>query len=220
MIEDSARLGGLISDALRSQAFTVDVVMTAGDAEAALRTTFYDLMILNLGLPDYDGMEFLAAIRNRGIMTLVLILTSRDSTRAVIEGLNGGADDFLCKPFDMNELVARIRALLRRPGKPLGKRLCDGNITLDTVERDIRVSEVRVNLTRREASALELLMRSSGRVISKNTLEESLYGFGEETSSNAVEVVLHRLRKKLISAGASVKIETLRGIGYVLSNGS
>jgi DNA-binding response OmpR family regulator len=152
-----------------------------------------------------------------GIGSLVLVLTARDSTQAVINGLNGGADDFLCKPFEMDELIARIRALLRRPGKPLGVLLSEGNIIFDTTERDIRINDLRLDLSRLEAGALETLMRRSGRVVPKSALEESLYGFGEEVSSNAVEVVLHRLRKKMLSAGSSVKIHTLRGIGYVLS---
>jgi DNA-binding response OmpR family regulator len=217
LVEDSVRLAELIAEALRRQSFAVDHVSIAADAEAAAGTTDYDLIILDLGLPDYDGMDFLKLLRGQRMATLVLVLTARDGTQAVIDGLNGGADDFLCKPFDMNELIARVRALLRRPGKPLGNQLHDGNIVFDTIDRDIRINGLRIDLTRLEASALELLMRSSGRVVSKVALENSLYGFGDETSSNAVEVVLHRLRKKLLSAAASVRIQTLRGVGYVLS---
>lgn len=216
LVEDNTRLSELTGNALRRQGFTVDIVATAGDAEAALKATFYDLMILDLGLPDYDGMDLLAALHNCRMGTLILVLTARDSTQAVVKGLNRGADDFLRKPFDMNELIARIRALLRRPGKPLGNQLSEGNIVFDTIDRDIRVNDLRLDLTRLEANALELLMRNSGRVVSKSRLEESLYGFGEELASNAVEVALHRLRKKMSSAGASVKIHTLRGVGYIL----
>jgi DNA-binding response OmpR family regulator len=217
LVEDNARLSGLIEEALRRQGFTIDAVATVGDAEAALTATSYDLIILDLGLPDGDGMDLLASLRSRGVGSLVLVLTARDSTQAVVSGLNGGADDFLCKSFDMDELIARIRALLRRPGKPLGVRLAEGNVVFNTIERDIRINDLRVDLSRLEASALEILMRRSGRVVPKSALEESLYGFSEEVGSNAVEVVLHRLRKKMQSAGSSVRIHTLRGIGYVLS---
>ena len=217
LVEDNARLAELTTEALRRQSFTIDQCSTAGDAEAALRVMDYDLIILDLGLPDYDGMDLLRSLRKQRLGTLVLVLTSRDSTQAVIDGLNGGADDFLCKPFDVNELIARIRALLRRPGKPLGDQLVEGNVVFDTIDRAIRVKDTHLDLTRLESNALELLMRSSGRVVSKDALENSLYGFGEETSSNAAEVVLHRLRKKLALASASVQIQTLRGIGYVLS---
>jgi DNA-binding response OmpR family regulator len=217
LVEDNTRLNELIEAALRRQGFAVDAVATAGDAEAALNATTYDLIILDLGLPDRDGMDLLASLRSRGIGSPVLVLTARDSTQAVINGLNGGADDFLCKPFEMDELIARIRALLRRPGKPLGVRLSEGNIIFDTTERDIRINDLRIDLSRLEAGALEILMRRSGRVVPKSALEESLYGFSEEVGSNAVEVVLHRLRKKMLSAGSSVKIHTFRGIGYVLS---
>jgi DNA-binding response OmpR family regulator len=217
LVEDHARLSELIEQALRRQGFAVDAVTTAGDAEAALTSTTHDLIILDLGLPDRDGMDLLASIRSGGIASLVLVLTARDSTQAVISGLNGGADDFLRKPFEMDELIARIRALLRRPGKPLGVRLSEGNIVFDTIERDIRINDSRVDLSRLEAGALEILMRRSGRVVAKSALEESLYSFSGEVGSNAVEVVLHRLRKKLQSAGSSARIQTLRGIGYILS---
>lgn len=217
LVEDNARLSELIEEALRRQGFAVDAVATANDAETALTATAYDLIILDLGLPDRDGMELLASLRGRGVGSLVLVLTARDSTQAVISGLNGGADDFLRKSFDMDELIARIRALLRRPGKPLGVCLSEGNIVFDTTDRDIRINDLRVDLSRLEASALEILLRRSGRVVPKSALEESLYGFSEEVGSNAVEVVLHRLRKKMQAAGSSVRIHTLRGIGYVLS---
>jgi DNA-binding response OmpR family regulator len=170
LIEDNARLTGLISDALRKQAFTVDTVASAGDAQAALTATFYDLMILDLGLPDYDGTELLAWLRGRGLEILVLVLTARESTQAVIESLNGEADDFLRKSFDMEELIARVRALLRRPGKPLGIRLSEGNLVFDTIGHDVRVNNMRVDLSRLEAGALALLMRSSGCVVPKSVL--------------------------------------------------
>ncbi|HWG03989.1 MAG TPA: response regulator transcription factor, partial [Beijerinckiaceae bacterium] len=211
------RLRCLVASSLRQEGFVVDEIGRAEDAENSLRSIRYDLIILDLGLPDMDGMELLHALRKQNLELLILVLTARDSSQALINGLNGGADDFLRKPFDMGELVARIRALLRRPGKPLGVTLTEGNVVFDTVERSLSIGLSPVNLTRREANALEILMRRSGHVVPKRALEESLYGFGQETESNAVEVVVHRLRKKFQAAGSTANIHTLRGLGYAFS---
>ncbi|MDB5650479.1 MAG: two component transcriptional regulator, winged helix family [Hyphomicrobiales bacterium] len=218
LVEDSARLSDLIAGVLKGRGFAVDAVDTAADADASLSCNTYDLVILDLGLPDMDGMDLLKELRQRKVGVPILVLTARDGSRTLIDGLNGGADDFLRKPFDMDELIARTNALLRRPGSPLGVRLAEGNVTFDTIERDILISDQRINLTRLEASALELLMRRSGRVVAKSTLEDSLYGFTKEVESNAIEVVLHRLRRKLQTAGSTINIHALRGVGYILSN--
>ncbi len=220
LVEDSARLSELLCRTLGREGFAVDAVGRADDAEAAIGATSYEMMLLDLGLPDRDGMELLREIRRRGIATPVLVLTSRDGKQDVVEGLNGGADDYLAKPFAMDELLARIRALLRRPGQPLGVVLRHGNIEFDTVERRIRVDGRDIDLSRRESGALECLMRRDERVVSKGDLEQSLYGFEEEVSANAIEVLIHRLRKKLSAAGASAEVHTLRGIGYILSDGA
>lgn len=217
LVEDNPRLNDLTAGALRAAGFAVDPVHGAEDAEAALRVTSYDVIILDLGLPDLDGMDLLNAIRRRGLATPVLLLTARDDAASVIAGLNGGADDYLKKPFNMDELIARIRALLRRPGAPVAMALREGNVELDTVARRASVGGVPVDLSRKEISALELLMRRSGTVISKSAMEDALYAFSEEVSSNAIEVLIHRLRKKLSGVGAQMEIHTLRGIGYLLS---
>ncbi|MFG1479995.1 response regulator transcription factor [Xanthobacter sp. V4C-4] len=217
LVEDNVRLNDLTATALRASGFAVDCVHRAGDAEAAVRVSTYDAVILDLGLPDQDGMELLEGIRRHRVATPVLLVTARDDAASVVAGLNGGADDYLRKPFNMEELVARIRALLRRPGIPAATALRDGNIELDTVTRQVRVADAPLALSRKEMSALELLMRRSGVVVAKSTMEEALYGFGEEVSTNAIEVLIHRLRKKLSGAGAGVEIHTLRGIGYLLA---
>jgi DNA-binding response OmpR family regulator len=217
LVEDNERMSTMVSDALRTVGFAVDVVHTARDAEEAVSTTSFDGLILDLGLPDRDGMDLLDTLRRAGLAAPILLLTARDGARSVVAGLNGGADDYLRKPFNMDELIARVRALLRRPGSALGVRLREANIELDTVARQARVSGIGLELSRKEAGALELLMRRSGSVISKAAMEETLYGYGEEVSSNAIEVLIHRLRKKLAGAGAEVEIHTLRGIGYLLS---
>ena len=217
LVEDNDRLSEIISQALKVNGFAIDVVASAADAEAAVELTQYDAIVLDLGLPDRDGMTILAPLRRAGVATPVLVLTARDGTHAIVDGLNGGADDYLRKPFVMDELVARLRALLRRPGQALGVLLREQNVEFDTIGRRVRINGNVIELSRRELGALELFIRRSGRVISRSDLEESLYGFGEEVGSNAIEVLTHRLRKKLAAASADVEIHTLRGIGYMLA---
>lgn len=217
LTEDNDRLRTLVADALRAAGFAVDAVGTVAEGDAVLRSTGYDCIVLDLGLPDGDGMELLASCRRRGLITPVLLLTARDDSFSVIEGLNRGADDYLRKPFDMGELIARVRALLRRPGSMLQNVLQEGNVAFDPSQRRAQVRAANVDLSRREAGALEALMRRSGRVVSKSALEEALYGYDEEVSSNAIEVLIHRLRRKLSQAGSDREIHTLRGIGYIFA---
>lgn len=220
VIEDNTRLAEYVSIACRAKGFAVDPVETLADAGAAIGNVNYDVVILDLGLPDGDGITWLQSIRRSNIHTPVLILTARDEPRAVIEGLDGGADDYLAKPFDVDVLLARIRALLRRPGKALGAVLVDGNIQFDTVSREVRIGGQIVDLARRELDSLELLMRRSGRVVAKWAIHDALYAYGEELSSNAIEVLVHRLRKRIREAGADMEIHTIRGIGYMFATAS
>ncbi len=215
--EDNERLGSYLRAALCDRGFTVDLVGTAGDAEAALFSIDYKALILDLGLPDADGMSLLKTMRRNNDMRPVLILTARDSTSMLVDSLNSGADDYLCKPFEMDELVARIRALLRRPGDRKSVAIAEANLILDTVEREVRVDGKIIAAPRREFYALELLLRRTGSVVSKATMENMLYAFGDEISSNAVEVLIHRLRKRLLEARAEVAIHTIRGVGYMLT---
>jgi DNA-binding response OmpR family regulator len=217
LVEDHRRLRDVTSDALRSNGFAVDGVANAADADAAVRATAYDCIILDLGLPDRDGMDLLQSWRSRSVASPIVVLTAREGSEAAIDGLNSGADDFIRKPFVVDELVARIRAVLRRPGQPLSALLREGNIELSTTDRRVKVEGAGVDLTRREFGALELLLQRSGRVVSKSDIEQSLYAFGEELGSNAIEVLVHRLRKRLVGCGADVEIHTLRGIGYMLA---
>jgi DNA-binding response OmpR family regulator len=215
--EDNPRLGPYLRTALSDRGFTVDLVDTAGDAEAALFGVSYRALILDLGLPDADGMSLLKTMREQNDMRPVLILTARDNTQMLVNCLNSGADDYLCKPFELDELVARIRALLRRPGPGESRIIIESNIHLDTIEREVRVQGKVLKIPRRETDALELLLRRTGRVVSKTTMEDMLYAFGDETASNAVEVLIHRLRKRLLDAGAEPLIHTIRGVGYMLA---
>jgi DNA-binding response OmpR family regulator len=217
VVEDNRRLCEYVGEALRARGFAVDSVENGNDAEAAIATTTYDAIILDLGLPDMDGLEWLTAVRKRLNQMPVLILTARDGVDNLVIGLNAGADDYLRKPFELEELVARIRALLRRPGHVLGTQLTHGNVSLNTHTRELTVNAVPVDLGRRECGALELLLRRADRVVSKSSIEEAIYAFGEEVASNAIEVLIHRLRRRMQQADADIQIHTLRGVGYMLT---
>lgn len=217
VIEDNRRLSEYVGEALRRRGFAVDSVDSGSDADVALAAIAYDGIILDLGLPDMDGLAWLTNVRKKLTHTPVLILTARDGTDNLVLGLNSGADDYLRKPFELEELVARVRALLRRPGSVLGAVLTHGNVTLDTNTREVTVNGMPVDLGRRECGALELLLRRADRVVSKTSIEEAIYAFGEELASNAIEVLIHRLRKRMQQAHAQIQIHTLRGIGYMLT---
>jgi two-component system response regulator TctD len=220
LVEDNERFAALLKQGLAAAGFTVDVLTTAADATAALRTSRPDVMILDLGLPDADGLTVLTEMRDRGDATPVLILTARGSVKDRVSGLQSGADDYVIKPFALEELVARLHALLRRPGNLLGLALRLGNLTLDTVARQVFVGEAPVAFSAREVAVLEHLLRRSGRVVAKTLLESSLYGLSQEVGSNAVEVYVHRLRRHLVEIGASVQVHTVRGVGYMIAEGA
>ncbi|HRH82331.1 MAG TPA: response regulator transcription factor [Thiobacillaceae bacterium] len=213
IVEDDPLLQDSLQRAMRASGYAADQAM---DGEAALRMMggdCFDLVILDLGLPRLDGLSVLRHMRAEGCRSPVLILTARDGVEDRVRGLDLGADDYLTKPFSLAELEARARALLRR-GKGSGPRIGCGGLDYDTVERHALVDGVPLELSARELSVLEALLFRMGRVVSKEQLLESLYGHGEEASVNAIEVYVHRLRKKLEPAG--VAIRTLRGLGYLL----
>jgi DNA-binding response OmpR family regulator len=217
LIEDNERFAELLRRGLAAAGFVVDVLGTAADATAALQTSRFEIVVLDLGLPDADGIDILGEMRRRRDATPVLILTARGSLKDRVTGLGAGADDYLVKPFALEELIARLRALLRRPGNLLGVPLELGNVTLDTVARQVFVGEEPIFFSPREIAVLEHLLRRSGRVVGKSLLENNLYGLSQEIGSNAVEVYIHRLRKRLTEVDASVQIHTLRGVGYLIS---
>lgn len=217
LIEDEARIVELLSTALSRAGFVVDAFGTCADGSEALALTPYDAAILDLGLPDGDGLALLAAARSSGNDVPILVLTARDAVEDRVRGLDTGADDYLVKPFAVSELVARTKALLRRPGGALGAILQAGNVTFDTIGRDVRIGDQSIALPRRESAILEHLMRQFGRVVPKAVLEEKLYGIDEELKSNAIPVHVHHLRRKLLDAGGTAVIHTVRGVGYLLS---
>ncbi len=218
LIEDNQRLGDYLATALRNTGFAVDLVGNTADAESALAATHYDTLLLDLGLPDRDGLEWLVEQRRRQMTRPVLVLTARDSLEDLVAGLNQGADDYLRKPFEIDELIARVRALLRRPGEALGVKLTAGNVSFDTSDREVTVNGVPIEFGRREMDGLEVLMRRAGRVVPKAAIEDAIYSFGEDLASNAIEVLVHRIRRRLQDAGADMHIHTLRGVGYVLTD--
>jgi DNA-binding response OmpR family regulator len=218
VIEDEDRLSGILKSRLGDVGFTVDIAGSAADASAALELINYDAAVLDLGLPDGDGLAVLAAARQVGKALPILILTARDAVEDRVAGLNAGADDYLTKPFAITELIARIKALLRRPGGVLGMTLEAGNVRLDTVGRELTVGGSLVRVSRRELAILEQMMRRFGRIVPKAVLEEKLYGIDEEPDSNPIPVHVHHLRRQLEAAGAKVAIHTIRGVGYILAD--
>jgi DNA-binding response OmpR family regulator len=217
LVEDIEQLAEHVRTGLRREGFAVDVCAAIEDAQSAIAATRYDAVILDLMLPDGDGIAFLKRLRARNDTTPVIVVTARERIADRVLGLNAGADDYLVKPFALDELVARVRALLRRPGAALGVVLEAGNLALDTVAREASVSGKPIALSRRELGVLELLLRRVGHVVPKEVLEERLTGHGEEITPNAVEVYIHRLRKRLGEAEARIVIHTLRGVGYLLT---
>jgi len=213
LIEDDAMIGSAVRDGLVQAGFAVDWVTDGRAGELSLANGVYDLTVLDLGLPKKDGMAVLASLRAARNNVPVLVATARDTVADRIAGLEAGADDYVLKPFDLDELIARVRALIRRhagSGSPL---LRAGALSLDPVRRIVQRDGDTVELSAKEFAVLETLMRRPGAVISREKLEESIYGWGEEVGSNAIEVHLHHLRRKL----GSESIKNVRGVGYRVS---
>jgi two-component system response regulator TctD len=217
IIEDNTELVSLLKKGLAHGGFDADSVGTAADATHVLATMRYAAIVLDLRLPDDDGLSVLRDLRRRGDSTPVLVMTARDGVSDRVTGLREGADDYMAKPFAMEELVARLQALLRRPGKLLGERLTFGNVALDTEGRQVIVNGAVKAFPARETVVLEILLRHSGNVAPKRLFEDHLFGLSGDVGSNAVEVYVHRLRKILADAGATVKIHTVRGVGYLMA---
>lgn len=212
LAEDDALLGDGIRAGLKLANYAVDWVQDGRLADAALRDHAYDACVLDLGLPGLDGLQVLRALRDRGSAIPVLVLTARGSSAQKVTGLDQGADDYLVKPFDLDELHARLRALLRRAAGQASPKLKHGTLTLDPASKEVTLRGQPVALSAREFALLQDLMTHPTHVRSRDQLEESLYAWGEEAGSNTVEVYIHHLRKKL----GSQAIQTLRGLGYQL----
>ena len=212
LVEDDAKIGEAMLDALRAEHYAVDWVRDGVMADAALRAENYDLMLLDLGLPQRDGLDVLRALRSRRGTVPVLVATARDAITDRVAGLDAGADDYIVKPFDTDELLARMRALVRRSAGQAHPHYRQGDVTLDPATHQASVDGQPVALSSREWAVLEPMVLRPGVVFSRAQLEEKLYGWKEDISSNAVEVYVHGLRKKL----GSELIHTVRGLGYVV----
>ncbi|MGL6070022.1 response regulator [Craterilacuibacter sp.] len=212
LVEDDGLIGDGLKTGLTVLGFTTDWFRDGREALAALSAAPYDAVVLDLGLPGMDGMDILAAWRKAGRQEPVLVLTARDALHDRVGGLDAGADDYLAKPFALAEVAARLRALIRRHHGQSSPTFTQGDIMLDPVARKVMHAGAEIELTAREFALLELLMANVGRVLPKERIEEKLYGWDRDVESNALEVHVHHLRKKL---GATV-IRTVRGVGYTL----
>jgi two-component system, OmpR family, response regulator len=212
LVEDDAMIGEAVLDVLRAEHYAVDWVRDGAMADTALRSETYDLVLLDLGLPKRDGLEVLRSLRGRHSTVPVLVATARDAVGDRVAGLDAGADDYVVKPYDTDELLARVRALIRRSagrGEPVFSHM---GVTLNPATREAAVGGEPVTLSAREWAVLEPMLARPGVVFSRAQLEEKLYGWKDDISSNAVEVYVHGLRKKL----GSELIQTVRGLGYVV----
>lgn len=213
LAEDDPQLGDALSRSLRLSGYAVDWARTGLEADMALTDQVYSVAILDLGLPKMDGFEVLRRLRTRRSKTPVIILTAREALEDRVKGLDLGADDYLAKPFELPELEARLRALIRRGSEVAVPELHYGTLSFNPADRTVRVDGTPLDLSARELGVLELLLLRAGRAVSKEALVEHLCSWHDEMGDNAIEVYVHRLRKKLEPAG--VQIRTVRGLGYM-----
>lgn len=218
LVEDDSVLCDGLSRSLRLAGYAVETVQDGKLANDILSVHPFDLVVLDLGLPGLDGLEVLPRLRDRPSSAPVLILTARDEVEDRVTGLDLGADDYMVKPFQLAEFEARVRALVRRAQSATTARITHGALTLDTAARRVFVGTDALELSAREVSLLEALLLSTGRVLSKEQLTDRLYGISDEVGHNAIEVFVHRLRRKIESAG--VAIRTIRGLGYLVEKPS
>lgn len=212
LVEDDRLLGDGLAAGLKDAGFTVDWVRDGQAADGAMGSEQFSAVVLDLGLPGKDGLAVLAGLRGRGDATPVLVLTARDQLQDKVKGLDVGADDYLVKPCDLDELTARLRALVRRAHGRASPLIVHGEIVVDPTARSVTRGGEAVSLTSREFSLLQLLLDNAGRVLTRRVLDEQLYAWGESVESNALEVHIHHLRRKL---GPEL-IRTVRGVGYMV----
>lgn len=212
LVEDDPELGDGLTVGLRQAGFAVDWLRDGNSADQALQSESFDLVVLDLGLPRLSGMDVLNRARSRGLTVPILILTARDATGDKVSGLDAGADDYLVKPIDLDELSARIRALTRRSAGRAAPLLTHGELAIDLAAHRVTLAGNEIELSSREYSLLQMLIENAGRVLTRTQLEQSVYGWRDEPDSNALEVHIHHLRKKL---GGEL-IRTLRGVGYTI----
>lgn len=219
IVEDDRELSEALIAAFARISVHCDHAATAADAEALIRSMAYTLVVLDLGLPDDDGLALLKRLRSAGETVPVIVLTARGDSQTRITGLRSGADDFMVKPFLFDELHARVEAVLRRQGRYVENQMSFGPLVFDVASREATIDGARLSLSAREADMLEPLLRRSGHVVPKRFLEDQLFGSSETFGSNAIEVYVHRLRRKIETSNSGLSIVTVRGVGYMLTGG-
>ena len=220
VIEDNRRIAALLAEGLQKRGYACDAVLTLAEADNALAAASYDAMLLDLGLPDGDGLTWLSSRRALSSTPPAIIQTARGALGDRVKGLDAGADDYVVKPVELEELAARLRALLRRPGARAHPVIEVGDLRFDTASRTATVDGAGLELSRRESDLLELLMRRAGAVVHRAAIENALYSFNDAVTPNAVEALISRLRRKLEDVGLDGVLHTVRGVGYVLRDAS
>jgi len=217
LIEDNVRLSELVKKNLIKSGFVTDIAKDIEEAVHNLKNYSYDAIVLDLNLPDGNGMSFLKQIRDKKNQIPVIILTANIDFNNKIKGLNIGADDYLTKPFKHEELVARLKAILRRPNEYLEQKINIKNLNFDTNNYQLRINDIIVKIAKRESIILEILLKKYNKTVTKNELLDKGYEIDKEINSNSLEVSLHRLRKILEKSESALEIKNLRGIGYIIS---
>jgi DNA-binding response OmpR family regulator len=220
LVEDHPEMANALTAAFVGLDMVVDRVATCEQAEAALATTTFSAILLDRQLPDGDGLSLIPRMRKMGVQSPVIVLTARGDLAERVKGLDSGADDYLGKPFATEELLARLRAVMRRPADIPPKALKLGRLTYDAECRQASVDGKALDLPRRELLVLEALLKRSGRTVVRDSLNETVYGFDDDIQSNALDAHISRLRRRLTDAGADVEIHTIRGVGYLIKRAS
>jgi DNA-binding response OmpR family regulator len=216
LVEDEPEMAAALCSALKNYGMIADHVSSLADARGAILGSVHDAVLLDRGLPDGDGLALIPDIRSRKKGLPVIVLTARGELADRVNGLDKGADDYLAKPFAIEELLARLRAVMRRPADIASDVIRAGRLSFDNAERAVRVNDAVLDLPRRELLVLETLLRRMGRTVQRSALEEAVYNFDDEIQSNALDTHISRLRKKLADADAGIEIHGIRGIGYLL----
>jgi DNA-binding response OmpR family regulator len=218
LVEDEKELGEALSAALRKQGVVIDHAMLLADACELTKQNSYDAILLDRRLPDGEGLTFIPILRRAGVLTPVIVLTARNDPKERIEGLDGGADDYLGKPFLIDELMARVRALLRRPASVVEHQIVVGGIMIDPLNLTVTMDDSPFDLPRRELLVLIALAKRRGKTVLRSVLEAAVYNYEEEIQSNALDAHISRLRKRLADSSAGVSIHNIRGVGYLLKD--
>ena len=220
LVEDNPRLQTLLGETLNAAGYGLDAVGTVADLQMSAAATRYELIVVDLGLPDGDGLSAIRTLRAGGLATPILVITARGSVEERVAGLDAGADDYMTKPFNNSEFLARVRALLRRPADVIGPLITMGNTTVNVTNLEVLCNGEPVDLRLSERRLLLLMMRRSGNLVPKGVIESSLSEFGRDVSANAVEALVSRARKALAEANSDILIDTVRGVGYSLKDRS